>query len=345
MNKHINKFNTVSEYFSNRDTLTPPSVSYIKPINEVRYGCEYTIDKERALPGWIAYKPNDVVIYYNPKSPEVSNFDISKVVGIVVIPADHTEDGTVRIVSIDYMNVTTPSTGDSTATSMYWGYNGAEVANLTSVNNVVTYVSGTTTTSLASNGKFVTDWDISQISNISDDQIANSNNNENYKYISKYFISGPNIWQTYSDVPCPYNTDYTKNIDYISTTGSILTQGLCGKQNTNKIIAVVSHDGDITNANTTGYYPAAECCKAYKDGSWYLPSIAELGYLVANLKEIEYTRNLLNLDTLIGRYYWSSSQYSSNLAWYVNLYLNYNFGGCFSNPKGSNYCVLAFVAL
>ena len=108
-------------------------------------------------------------------------------------------------------------------------------------------------------------------------------------------------------MPVPYTKNNGINSVYFNTSGSILSQGLCGSANTDAIMAAVNHEGNITNIYTVGHYPAAECCRAYKDGSWYLPSIAELGYLYARIKEIEAVRSSLGYTTLTGYYYWSSS--------------------------------------
>ena len=203
---------------------------------------------------------------------------------------------------MDYNN---PTTGSTTSVDMYWGGYGSLVPNLDAVDKVVTYVTGTTTAALSSYGKFPSSYNISAIPQDSYGwEISNCIDNPSYQYISKY--NAP--WgSTYSQTPCPYNIDGSINNVYFNTSGSILSQGLCGAENTDKIMADVTHAGDIQNQNGDGYHPAAECCRAYKDGSWYLPSQAELGYLCANLKQIEFARTMLERDSLTTKYYWSSS--------------------------------------
>lgn len=346
MNKYINTFSTISDYNANWDNILSPSVSYIKSDKKLIYDAEYTTSKAAAKVGWIAYDNNGITEYYNPKSTDVASLTSSNIIGIVVIPASCTEDGTVKVVSLDYMDYNNPTTGNTTSVNMYWGGYGSEVPNLPAVDKVVTYVTGTTTTALSSDGKFPSNYDIASISGSSDWTITVSGNDSNRKFISRApQYPGASVYNEYSATPSPYNTDGSVSNDYFNTTGSILSYGLCGAENTDKIMADVTHTGDIQNQSGAGYHPAVECCRAYKDGSWYLPSQAELGYLCANLKQIDFARTVLERDSITGKYYWSSSQYSSGNAWYLYLTLNLNFGYCASRTKGDNRSVLAFVAL
>jgi hypothetical protein len=252
----------------------------------------FTTDKTLAKVGWIAYNNNGITEYYNPKSADASSLTAGNIIGIVVIEAAHTGDGTVRVVSLDYMDYNNPTTGSTTSVSMYWGGYGSLVPNLDAINKAVYYVDGTTTTALGT-GKFPTDY------NYQPDHICITDPQAWYTYAPSYY--------GYKDILSPYAIDGGRNFDYFNTPGSILSQGLCGAENTDKIMADVTHTGDIQNESGAGYHPAAECCRAYKDGSWYLPSQAELGYLCVRLKEIEFARTTLGRDSLTTKYYCSSS--------------------------------------
>lgn len=300
MNKHINTFNSYKYYDANWDNILSPSVSYIKDTKNVVYDPDVTTDKTVAKAGWVAYNNSGITEYYNPKSSALSSLTVSNVIGIVVIPTSHTEDGTVRVASLDYMSYSTPTTGSSNRQTMYWGGYGVTVPNLTSRTGAVMYITGTSTTTLGG-GKFATNYDLSSISGASGWTITTCYNNSEYKYISS---NGTNNWNC---APCPYNEDGSKNAVYHTYTNSILSQGLCGADNTDKIMAAVDHEGAITNSYDAGHYPAAECCRAYKDGSWYLPSQAELGYLCAKIKDVDYARIALGRNSLTGTWYWSSS--------------------------------------
>lgn len=346
MNTYINLFDTKSQYEVDRLSLDLPNVSLIEADNTLLYNAFFTTDKNKAAAGDIVYKSGDVIIYYNPKCPEVANLETENIIGIVVIEAAHTGDGTVRVVSLDYMDYNNPTTGSTTSIGMYWGDYTSLVPNFDAVDKVANYVTGTTTTTLSNNGKFPSNYNISAIPQGEwGFEISNCIDNPSYQYISRYYAS----WggSAYTQIPCPYNIDGSINNVYFNTSGSILSQGLCGTDNTDKIMADVTHTGDIQNKYEAGYHPAAECCRAYKDGSWYLPSIAELGYLCANSKQIEFARTVLERDAIFiaTRSIWSSSQYSSNNTWLLSAALTSVFASCNSNSKASSAIALAFKAL
>jgi hypothetical protein len=89
-------------------------------------------------------------------------------------------------------------------------------------------------------------------------------------------------------------------------------------------------------------YVAANACWNYKDGAsnlqWYLPSMGELGYLMPRFNEINNVIEALGGVAVDGRYnFWSSSEGSSNYAFFLNTgtgYVNdYNRGsGSYVRP-------------
>lgn len=102
---------------------------------------------------------------------------------------------------------------------------------------------------------------------------------------------------------------YNGNYLPLPTTGTSIGTGMA---NTNAIIA---------NLGNTGSY-AAKICRDYRGGGysdWYLPSKNELLQLYVNKAAI---------GNLINYYYWTSSAYSTNLAWLVDMSggeMNYNY--------------------
>jgi len=89
----------------------------------------------------------------------------------------------------------------------------------------------------------------------------------------------------------------------ISVTGTGTGIG-SGKQNTELIIAALNQNKESGKA--------AQLCKVYTQGGyrdWFLPSKDELDLMYKNLKQS-------NLGGFQSGYYWSSSQYSGNIAWY-----------------------------
>lgn len=335
---------TVQEAIDNQSGSGSSSDSSNKPKHAA------TTDKTLANPGDLVigmYDENDeyIVTFVDPLEAEkyklLEDIVMEAVgpIGIVVVPASHTTDGTVRIASVKYMDYNSADGADS-AVNMYWGYNQAVVDASTLSDKIVTYVQGTTTVSLADYSNFATtDTKITFFENTDDPGTY-------YNWDSQFN----------GRIPSPYNTDGTQNTLWdtadqilVHRDGKALTQAIKNKTTWNI--------GDtITNAyNNANMYPAAFSCLnynvasdyfdgAFSQGNWYLPSIAELGYLIARFKEINTTRQAVGADSLYDHWFWSSSEYDQGDAWNVDANLGTNFGGTGGSYENGGYSVLAFVA-
>ena len=144
--------------------------------------------------------------------------------------------------------------------------------------------------------------------------------------------------------------------NYGSTIGNVKggtdkTSYVGGKWNTQKCLhACTKENKDLTNGVTnsvgTGYCAPACCCVAYstpgtKQGDWYLPMPGELYQIYANKAAINEKRTVIKGSGFVDYYYWSSREDSSNSECIVYL----GNGGISSTDKGSNCCVLGFLAL
>ena len=102
-----------------------------------------------------------------------------------------------------------------------------------------------------------------------------------------------------------------------------------GKTNTAKQIAASS---DTAVTNTAQYAPGY--CNLYSRanvngkgltaGKWWLPSLAEMLMIYANMTKINYCLSLISGATqLVEDAYWTSTEYSSTNAWYLTLDAGY----------------------
>lgn len=98
----------------------------------------------------------------------------------------------------------------------------------------------------------------------------------------------------------------------------------------------------LINTQGTGSTYAGQKCYAYgvsvtgfTAGNWWLPSVVELWYILKN-KYLLRRKGMLITES----WYWSSTQYSATLAWYVNMRNGYVNG----NTKSYNYYVRAVSA-
>jgi hypothetical protein len=72
----------------------------------------------------------------------------------------------------------------------------------------------------------------------------------------------------------------------------------------------------LSGCTTSGI--AAAICVAYDDGTWFLPSAGELDLMYTNL-------HLNGLGNFQSTNYWSSTEDSSNSAWYRYFYNDFQF--------------------
>ena len=265
-------------------------------------------------------------------------------VGIVVVPASHGhyENGKCAIMSLNHMNCDTPTTGGASQ-YMYWGVNGTDINTLPNLDEVP-YV--------GSNG------------NVGDTIIGTSgyaylpSDYSGFTKVANPYDNGTNYYYNDSDkyIPSPYMNDGSFNPNY-SMTGSPSSTSNCladfdGYGNTKKILEVrgtKDYSSWTPSVGTEADYPAASCCDMYStvaipQGSWYLPSAGELGYVCVRRQALDNSLNKLiqsgvsSANVFASNYYWSSSEYSSAYARYVNL-LN---GNVYNNNKNSYDYVRAF---
>lgn len=116
-------------------------------------------------------------------------------------------------------------------------------------------------------------------------------------------------------------------ISGVTTTGDRLTAfaDFTGKANTAAIIKAST----TTNITNTADYAPGFCNKYARAnangkgllaGSWWLPSLAELALIWANFDKVNYALSKITGATQLQKtWYWSSTQYSADRAWYFYL--------------------------
>ena len=248
-------------------------------------------------------------------------------VGIVVVPASHGhyENGKCAVMSLNHMNCDTPTTGGASQ-YMYWGVNGTDINTLPNLDEVP-YV--------GSNG------------NVGDTIIGVTgraylpSDYSGFTAVTNPYDEGTNYYYNDSDkyIPSPYMNDGTFNPNY-SLTDSPSSTANClsdfdGYGNTKKTLEVrgeKDYSSWTPSAGTEADYPAASCCDMYStvgipQGSWYLPSAGELGYVcvrrqaLVNSLEKLIQSGVSSANVFASGGYWSSSEYSSANARTVTISL------------------------
>lgn len=299
-------------------------------------------------------KDEDSVIIVSKNNWNITDYPVDKFVpiGVVVVPGTHNVygDGSCGVISLKNMSYKTPQEGsnkynlynnnDEDGVGIRWGQ--GDMNTIPSLHNFTQICQVT-----QSLGESLGD---------SEGNIVGQGNNV---YIPSDFFSKngyqcPHDKNVYynkynsnsSGAPSPYFTDDSRNPHYYQKTppssednalsdfnGRYNTQILCS-------LAITQEDwktaSEIINDYNNGYSPAACCCWRYhtngtQEGDWYLPSMGELGYIVARCTKVDeaislilnnYGSNLgipfINNDIVSYCIYWSSSHGINSYARWIN---------------------------
>ena len=264
-------------------------------------------------------------------------------VGIVAVPASHGHyvDGKCAIVSLNHMNCSSPTTGGN-AQEMIWGV-GTDIDTLPNLDEV-SYVG-----SSGSVGDTIIG--VTEAAFLPSDYST-------FTAVTNPYDNGTNYyWSNNGEyIPSPYMNDGTFNPNY-SLTDSPSSTSNClsdfdGYNNTKKILTVrgaKDYSTWIPTYDAQADYPAASCCDMYStvgipQGSWYLPSAGELGYVCVRRQALTNSINKLiqggvsSANVFVSRFYFSSSEFSDAGARGVNL----NYGFVLYNGKYYDSYVRAF---
>lgn len=279
-----------------------------------------------------------------------ASFNVTPI-GVVVIPSSHDVYGTgeCAIMSLNYMNCTTPDEGSISYQGIYWGDYNTDITGMTNFNKVP-YIA-------------------TRASAQTDTYSPTINGTSGYTYLPSDNFTGSTCGHDTSakyyntsakSAPSPYLTDGSRNPLYYQTSSPSTTANTLsdfdGVGNTKVLTGLATGENwktatSITNNSESTYYPAACCCWRYStvgtvQGNWYLPACGELGYLCARLKTINNAIQYLidsgfsDSRSLVAiNYFWSSSESSSSNARLVSMY----DGGVYNYGKNYNNYVRAFL--
>ena len=233
-------------------------------------------------------------------------------IGVVVIPSSHMDDGRARMMSLRWMSCDDPENGSITVQNMVWG-SATDLTGLTNFSEVPIIESATNQIiSGVINGGYLSS-DHSRYAGTSNPQDPGT----------KWYYDDNDSY-----IASPYALDGTPNPNYRATSysGGSINNALSyfdGRHQTDVILAArgtKNYGSWIPGRQTPADFPAASCCDMYhtvgtSQGDWYLPSQAELGYVVARLNDINNAMTKVNgMQSLPSRWSWSSSEYSFSYA-------------------------------
>ena len=267
-------------------------------------------------------------------------------IGIVVIPASHMDDNKARMMSTRYMSCEDPENGSLENERMIWG-SATDLSGLTNYTQVpviaryddedqggVTALTEPQEIYTANTYAFLPSNNPSWTGETNpEDPVTRWRQNNTYWPDSEHtFLVAYNFYG-----PSPYAFDGTPNPLYRATSysGGTINNSLSyfdGRHQTDVILEARGEKDYGTwkpDSGTPADYPAASVCDMYhtdgtSQGDWYLPSHAELGYVVARLNDINIALQKAGESMhFTGGWSWSSTEYSSDTARRVDFNSGY----------------------
>ena len=341
--KHLLKFKSEADYkTAKKNHLVLPNVSSIEESGNVYINGRFT-SKQKAEAGTIiAYHKHTTgekeIKYIVPEAFDKTD-PYWTADAVVVVPYNHTGDGTVRAMGLNYASVDTPATGGA-ASGITWG--GYEYTA-----GVSNYLGGIKFTNY-------------------DDQTSSYGPNKPI-YLPSDAFSGKKVnpydtetiyTATDNYAPSPYNEDGTENDAYhslgvFSSVTDNSLQDMDGKGNTFNILRALNQDylaqtlyaNTLDNAQTKVYngitlylFPAACACARYSSAlkpctidstktleeniaanamPWYLPAHGELGYSIVRRARIQYAMSQVGATAYNTDWMWSSTECLNDDAWHL----------------------------
>ena len=263
-------------------------------------------------------------------------------IGVIVIPESHTGDGKARMMSTRWMSCEDPENGSPVFEKMVWGNDGdlSGLTNYTQVPVIARYDGeshGGVTALTEPQAIYTTAGYTFLPSNYpgftgeTNPEDEGTRWRQSEAYLVANETGGTNINSYNYYAPSPYAKDGTPNPLYRATSysGGSINNALSyfdGRHQTDVILEARGERDYGTwkpTYDTPEDYPAASCCDMYhtvgtSQGDWYLPSIAELGYIIARLGSISNAMSKVNgIRAFLSIWAWSSSVHNSSFARHI----------------------------
>ena len=314
----------------------------ISVVESERIACSFKVKEDNFVAGDIVLWDGEkkVVADSNGFSLPTSGYTP---IGVVVIPASHMDDNKARMMATRWMSCDDPENGSLTVSSMVWG-TATDISGLTNYTEVPVIAryddeSAGGVTALTDQQAIYTANAYAYLPSNYPSWTGETNpedpgtrwrQSNTYWNDSGHTIVGANNFYA----PSPYAKDGTPNPLYRATSysGGSLNNALSyfdGRHQTDVLLearGTKDYGSWKPDRNTPADFPAVSVCDMYhtvgtSQGDWYLPSCAELGYVVPRLNDINNAMMKVNsMQGLPSYWAWSSSEYSSSNARIVGFY-------------------------
>ena len=302
----------------------------ISVVESERIACNFKVKEDDFVAGDIVLWDGEKKVVADPNGFSLPPSGYTPI-GVVVIPASHMDDGQARMMSTRWMSCDDPENGSVEYEKMVWGSTTdlTGLTNFTEVPVIARYDDEDQggITALTEPQEIYESFVYAFIPSDYPTYTGNTNPEDpgtKWHYNGTVWLdSGHTTVTAYNYyAPSPYAKDGTPNPLYRATSysGGSLNNPLSyfdGRHQTDVILearGTKEYETWKPDADTPEDYPAASCCDMYhtvgtSQGDWYLPSQAELGYVVARLNKINNAVTKINgMRSLSSQWPWSSTE-------------------------------------
>ena len=325
---------------SAQETVVFPRISSSESEEELRYSFKFKDDN---------FVAGDIVVWDGERKRVIAQegfflSDKYTPIGVVVIPASHMDDGRARMMATRWMSCDEPENGSLTYKTMLWG-TATDLTGLTNFSQepvIARYdddgQGGVTALTVPQEIYTVNGYAFLPSNNPSWTGETNPEDpGTRWRQSNTYWTqngSGETVANAHNFyAPSPYAADGTPNPLYRATSysGGSLNNALSyfdGRHQSEVILAergAKDYGSWKPTNNVPADFPAVSVCDMYhtvgtSQGDWYLPSQAELGYVIARLNDINNAMTKVNgMQALPSFSAWSSSEFTWNCARAVNF--------------------------
>ena len=310
----------------------------ISVVENERIACSFKVKEDNYVAG-------DIVLWDGEKKIVASQDGFSlptsgyTPIGVVVIPASHMDDNKARMMATRWMSCEDPENGSLTYKTMVWG-TATDLSGLTNFTQVPVIArydddSAVGVTALTDPQAIYTANAYAFLPSDYPSWTGETNPEDpgtRWKQSNTYWRqneTGGTVVDAYNFyAPSPYASDGTPNPLYRATSysGGSLSNPLSyfdGRHQSDVILearGAKDYESWKPTNNVPADFPAVSVCDMYhtvgtSQGDWYLPSQAEMGYIVARLNKISTAMTKVNgMQALPSYWAWSSSEYDASHA-------------------------------
>ena len=330
----------LTKFDTEESVQVPSNFPHVTSVEETeKVGYSFVLKEDNFVAGDIVLWDGEKKVVADPNGFSLPTSGYTPI-GVVVIPASHMDDNKARMMATRWMSCDDPENGSVSPLSMVWGTatDLSGLTNFTEVPVIARYddVDQGGVTALTDPQAIYTTNLYAFLPSDRPNWTGESNPEDNgtrWYQTGTYWTASNSVEAKNYYAPSPYTSDGNPNPLYRATSysGGSITNALSyfdGRHQTDVILearGAKDYSSWKPTYNTPADFPAVSVCDMYhtvgtSQGDWYLPSQAELGYVVARLNKINNAMAKVNgMQNLLSYWAWSSSEYTRSYARYVSF--------------------------